>query len=136
MTMPKIGSLSADEKRLLWNWIQLGAPKENNGGSTQPPTEEPLTATFASIDKHIFQEKCVACHSAGGQAKRILLDKQSLMDSPLELVLPGNSDESGLVIAVERTDDRRMPLAEAGYSELSVEEKAASRHWIDNGALD
>jgi hypothetical protein len=54
----------------------------------------------------------------------------------LELVLPGNPDESGLVIAVERTDEKRMPLAKSGFSPLTPDEMTAIRNWIANGASD
>ena len=64
------------------------------------------------------------------------MDKDSLMNSPLELVLPGNADESGLVLSVERSDKKRMPPAEDGYSALKDAEKTAIRLWITNGAKD
>ena len=40
--MPKRGVLTADEKRLLWNWIALGAPKESEG---PPPESDPIVPT-------------------------------------------------------------------------------------------
>jgi mono/diheme cytochrome c family protein len=132
-TMPKQGSLTEEEKRLLWHWLNLDCPLGSQDPS--PPIEE-LTPTFDSIDNQIFQVKCVSCHSAGQEGKRILLDKQSLLNSPLELVLPGNPDESGLVIAVERTDEKRMPLAKSGFSPLTPDEMTAIRNWIANGASD
>lgn len=133
-TMPKRGSLSFDEQAILWNWIAMGAPKDSEDGTT--PIPDPLTPTFDSISKNIFAAKCVTCHSAGNPGQRILLDKDSLLNSPLELVIPGNADESGLVVAIERTDDKRMPPAKEGYSKLSDEEITAIREWITNGATD
>lgn len=130
-TMPKRGTLSLEEKRLLWNWIALGAPKTS---TMLPPDPEPLLATYDSIDRQIFQTRCVTCHNPQDSGKRILLDRVSLMESPLELVIPGNSDESGLVISVEREGDKRMPPAKDGYSPLKSEEKAVIREWINAGA--
>lgn len=134
-TMPKRGSLSQEEMAYLWNWIQLGAP-ENAQNGEPPPTSEPILATYDSINKNVFQTSCKECHNSTGSGKRILLDKESLMNSPLELVLPGNADESGLVLAVERIDDKRMPPAKEGYSAISNEAKEAIRKWIQNGATD
>lgn len=134
-TMPKRGALTNEQLSLLWNWLKLGAPEFATGGEVIPPPEN-LAPTFASIDKNIFQVTCIDCHNATGSGKRILLDPESLLNSPLELVLPGNPDESGLVLSVERNDSKRMPPAKDGYAPLTSEEKAAIREWIEKGAKD
>jgi mono/diheme cytochrome c family protein len=136
-TMPKQGHLNDEQKAILWTWLDRGAPKEtlNKSGTPLPPAAQ-LTATFESISKLVFEEKCVSCHSAGKSAKRILLDKQSLLNSPLELVIPNNPDESGLVLAIERNDSNRMPPAKEGFAKLSDLEITAIRTWINNGATD
>ena len=136
--MPKRGVLTDAEQRLLWHWLSMDCPKDapSGGGPVTPVPSGDVLPTFDSINTHIIQAKCVSCHSAGQDAKRIPLDKVSLLNSPLDLVLPGNADESGLVIAVERTDARRMPLSTEGYGPLSEKEKAAIRAWITNGAKD
>lgn len=131
------GILTDDEKRLLWNWLDMGCPKESpNGGSGNTPPPEDLKATYDSINKNIFQNKCVSCHKPGEDGERVSLAKKDLLNSPLELVIPENPDESGLVIAIERTDDKRMPLAKEGYGPLSDKEKEVIRNWIANGAKD
>lgn len=133
-SMPKRGSLTIDEKKLLYNWIELGAPQFS---AASPPTvSDPLIATYASINKKIFEAKCISCHNPTGAGKRILFDLQSLLNSPLELIIPQNADESGLVVALERQDDKRMPPAKEGFAELKLEEKTAIRKWIDAGAKD
>ncbi len=134
-TMPKRGPLSTEELAYLWNWIKLGAP-ENSQSGKPPPLEEPILPTFESIDKRIFQVTCKDCHNPQDSGKRVPLDKESILNSPLELVIPGNPDESGLTLAVERTDDKRMPPAKEGYSALSAEAIEAIRQWIQNGATD
>lgn len=134
-TMPKQTFLTDEEKRLLWNWIQLGGPLQAQNPMTEPLLPEPLEPTYESINKNIFISKCTTCHSEGNSGQRILLTKAELLDSPLELVLPGNSDESGLVIAVERTDRKRMPPEKDGYSALKEDERSAIRTWIESGAL-
>lgn len=136
-TMPKKGSLTQEELSYLWNWIQMGGPEQAQSGNTEPlPETDPLVPTFDSINKHVFQVTCKECHNPTGPGKRIALDKQSLLDSPLELIIPGNPDESGLIVAIERTDDKRMPSAKEGYAALSAETKLTIRKWIENGAKD
>ena len=133
-SMPKRGFLSNEELSVLWNWIKIGAPEKSVNNID--PITAPLIPTFESINKHVFQTSCKDCHNSTGSGKRILLDKESLMNSPLELIIPGSPDESGLVIAIERTDDKRMPSAKEGYSALNDETKLVIRSWIQNGAKD
>lgn len=134
-SMPKRGSLSEAELSILWTWMEIGAPEQAPDGSAGPKPE-PLRPAFDSIDKNILKVKCITCHSPGNSGQRILLDKENLLTSPLELVLPGNADESGLVIAVERQDAKRMPPAKEGFAALRDDEKQAIRDWIQNGAVD
>lgn len=134
-TMPKKDILTDEEKRLLWNWIEMGGPLEAQKPGEEPPLPEPIQGTYDSINKHVFVPKCVTCHSAGNSAWQVLLTRQELLDSPLELVLPGDPDESGLVIAIERVDHKRMPPEKDGYSALKADEIAAIRKWIEDGAL-
>lgn len=133
-TMPKKDFLSEDEKRLLWNWIEMGAPLQAQKPGVEPPPPQPIEATYESINKNVLIPKCVTCHSPGNSAWQVLLSRQELLDSPLELVLPGNPDESGLVISVERTDHKRMPPEKDGYSVLKDDEIEAIRTWIESGA--
>lgn len=133
-TMPKRGSLTKEQLDALWNWLEMGAPEQPQNGP--PPVTEPLIATFDSIAKNVFQTSCKDCHNPEGTGKRILLDKESLLNSPLELIIPGNPDESGLIIAIERDDSKRMPPEKSGYKALSDDTKAIIRKWIENGAKD
>lgn len=159
-TMPKRGRLNQTEKAILWNWIELGAPErselENPPVATtspsplpqnpelphpQPPVPpidpvQPNRATYLWIQQNIFETKCVDCHAVGKEAKNILLDRENLLNSPLELVIPENPDDSGLVIALERKDSKRMPPADEGYAPLSEVEITAIREWIARGAKD
>lgn len=136
-TMPKRGKLSDEELAYLWNWIKMDIPEFPQSGVNEPPVEaEPLIATFASIDKNVFQVSCKDCHNPTGTGKRVALDKESLINSPLELVIPGNPDESGMIISFERSDDKRMPPSKEGYAALSDQAIAVIRKWIENGAKD
>ena len=95
-----------------------------------------LKPTFDSIYQYIFARRCVSCHSLGKPAHQVLLDRTSLLTSPLDLVIPENPDESGLVIAIERNDDKRMPPPEGKVSPLKPQEIDVIRTWILNGAKD
>lgn len=154
-TMPKGFSLSANQMQILKAWIEMGAPEEAPGGSSNPtpipsatpiptPTPEPtatpepeeIEATFKSIRQNILTKRCIFCHSGSGSAKHIPLSTlEDLIDSPREIVVPGNADESSIVIAIERTDDKRMPPRDNGAA-LSSEEIRVIREWITNGAVD
>ena len=133
-TMPKKSFLTDEEKRQLWNWIEMGGPLQAQKPGEEPQLPEPIQATYESINRNVFVPKCVTCHSPGNSAWQVLLSRQELLDSPLELVLPGNPDESGLVLAVERIDHKRMPPEKDGYSALKADEIAAIRKWIEDGA--
>lgn len=133
-TMPKKNFLTDVEKRLLWNWIEMGGPLQAQNPGEEPPLPEPVQPNYESINKNVFVPKCVACHSEGHSAYQVLLSRQELLNSPLELVLPGNPDESGLIIAIERIDHKRMPPEKDGYSALTSAEIVAIRKWIEDGA--
>lgn len=95
-------------------------------------TPEPLVATFESIHENILVPKCIGCHSSGGRAEHIPLGtEEDLLNSPRELVIPGNPDESTLVLAIERDDEKRMPPPPRRAA-LSDEEKRLIREWIAN----
>jgi mono/diheme cytochrome c family protein len=134
-TMPKKNSLSDEELSYLWNWIKLGVPEQSQNRNPEP-APVPVLPAYESINKNVFMTSCIDCHKPSGSGKRILLDKDSLLNSPLELVIPGNPDESGLVVALERIDDKRMPPVKEGYTELKEEVKTAIRKWIENGAKE
>ncbi len=143
MTMPKGQILTQEQLVTLKAWIQMGAPEKAGAGNPTPTPEptptatpEELEATFSSIREKILVKRCIFCHSGNGSAKHIPLSTlEDLIDSPREIVLPGNADESGIVLAIERSDDKRMPPRTSG-SALSSEEIRVIREWITNGASD
>ncbi|MDD4975891.1 MAG: hypothetical protein PHY93_16155 [Bacteriovorax sp.] len=139
--MPKspYPALNNEELELLATWIQAGAPDKPLDGSDQPPPpkQEALEPKFLSIKKNIFQNKCMVCHSAGKEAERVSLDSaEDLINSPLDLVLPGNPDESGLVLAVLPTARKIMPPKKSGIANLLPSEIEIIKQWIANGAKD
>lgn len=133
--MPPNKPLSSGQSELLKMWIEAGAPESIPDEPMHPPIQ--LTASYQSIRQGIIEPKCMACHSSGGPAAKVPFEKYSdFLNSPREIVVPGNSDESGIVIAVERDDVKRMPPAETGASKLSDHEIKIMREWIQNGAKE
>jgi mono/diheme cytochrome c family protein len=140
-SMPKSGSLSDNELAILRAWIDAGAPEKSASPNVPEPTPVPqpvvpLEPKFESIKINIFEKRCTVCHSTGGQASQVSLGTISdLVNSPRDLALPGNPDESGLVLAIERGDSKRMPPAETGDA-LTPDQIKVIRDWIQNGASD
>ncbi len=143
--MPKAPNapLSANDLGLLNAWIQAGAP-ETAPGEEPGPTPIPLGPTFASIKYNILDAKCVLCHSPGKPVARIpLVTQDDLLNSPLDLVLPGNPDESGIMLAIRGANPEKLmpPPKDAdgkptGFTKLSDQEIDAIALWIANGAKD
>lgn len=112
-------------------------PEPAPGPEPEPhPEPEPLKPTYDSIRSRILVPQCLNCHSQGGQAARLpLATKEDLLNSPMELVIPGNVEESSIVIAIERQDSKRMPPPQTGDG-LKQEEIQIIKEWIQNGAKD
>lgn len=132
LTMPPKAPLSSAEIRVLRTWIQMGAPEFAKDPVEIP--EEPLEPSFTSIQKNILNKRCLACHSPNGSADHIpLVSYNDLINSPREIVIPENPEESGIIIAIKRTDDKRMPPPETG-SQLTTNEIQIIEKWILDGA--
>lgn len=165
-SMPKDKVLPSKEKNLLLAWLDAGAPEFGKTPSPDPDIPK-LEPTFSSIRDRIFNVRCGSCHNPTSDEcrtvktfpfKRIHGDEHAPNQSKgscnielsnynellngeeetrKELVLPGNADESQLVISIERTDGKdQMPPPEEGYSPLSTEEIKTIRDWINAGALN
>lgn len=145
-TMPKSGSLSALEKAQLFAWLEMGAPENTRSVPGQPnpnpqpsePIKEPeILANYDSIRKNIFEENsCFQCHTWGETGELVSLEKEGLLEPNMGLVIPGKPDESPLVKALERNDDKRMPPIKDGFPAVKQEHINLIRKWIQNGAKD
>lgn len=138
-SMPKApySSLNNEERQLLATWIKAGAPENAADGSqVEPlPRVEPLVPTFASIKKNILQNKCLVCHSAGNDGEDVSLDTpEDMINSPRDIVVPGDPDSSELVLSVLPTARKIMPPKRSGITQLKPEEIAIIKQWIINGA--
>lgn len=137
-TMPKLpfSPLDPGQLQLLAAWIQAGTP-ENPRNGRPAPAKTALGATFASIQAKILLPRCVACHSSDGSAWQVSLDTPAdMIDSPLEIVMPGNPNESGLMIVIQEGARKKMPPLKGDISALSAEEIQTISQWIAQGAKD
>ncbi len=136
-TMPKspLSGLSKRQQMVLMAWIEEGGPEFARDGSTGGTPRLPLEPTFTSIKKNILESKCLSCHSAGQAVERIpLVTISDLVDSPLEIVLPGNPEESGLMLVTDPSARKPMPPIDSGFALLTENEREIIRQWILQGA--
>lgn len=129
--------LSEAELMDLAAWVEAGGPDQPlNGrpGHSAPPRLEP---TYDSIRANILVPKCISCHRPGEDAKNIpLLTREDLLNSPHEIVLPGNPGESGIVLVTQPDARKKMPPIDSGISGLTREEIQTIEEWIRNGATN
>lgn len=135
-TMPKkpFKTLNLNQIELLTAWIQAGAPEKPLDGSDPGDVIlEQIEPTYESIKKLVIDRKCLACHSSGGSAERIPMNTyEELVNSPIEMVVPGNPDDSGFIIVIAPNARRFMPPKKSGISAVTEEESAAIYQWIEN----
>ena len=111
---------------------------------SQPPPDQTLTATFASIQANIFTPICTRCHAGAGAPEGLQLDAQhsyALLvgvpsaESPAVLrVKPGDPDSSDIVRKLEGAPGivgARMPYGGPYLSQSTID---VIRQWITDGA--
>ncbi|HYV32019.1 MAG TPA: c-type cytochrome domain-containing protein [Candidatus Binatia bacterium] len=94
--------------------------------------------TYAADIKPIFEKSCFKCHGPEKQKAKLRLDSLPAAlkgGEDGEILVPGKSAESLVVIAVARLgdEDDAMPPADKG-DPLTKEQVALIRAWIDQGA--
>lgn len=129
MPKPPFRAFARDELLTIAAWIE-------SGGREAPSVEpDPLSPDFASIKKHILEVRCLVCHSEGGNAARVPLEtREDLINSPLEIVVPGKADESGIILVVAPGARKPMPPTETGMSPVTASEIEILQEWINKGA--
>lgn len=123
-----------------------GAGLDANGrplGEGDDPSG-PMTATFSSIQSHVFTPVCTACHAGGAAPQGLRLDAansftmlvgvSSAEVASLKRVAPGDAANSYLIHKLEghQSVGARMPF---GGPYLDAQTINLIRQWIDNGAL-
>lgn len=140
-SMPKAPNppLSPEDAQILTAWIRAGAPRAPRDGTpdTPLPPEPELEPTYASIRSMIIGQKCIRCHSLGGVAERVPLGTlDDLLNSPLDIVIPGNAEESDIVLVLEEGARKPMPPLDSGITPVSKKDSEIIKEWINNGATD
>lgn len=121
---PPPSSLTGDEIKAVYDWIQDGFKDPGSIGITPPPPTV-LEAKFSSINRLILQTECLGCHSSGNASGGV---SYSTYASTMNTVQPGNVNASALYTSVSTG---RMPK---GGNRLTPSEVAAIQTWIQNGA--
>jgi uncharacterized membrane protein len=135
MPLAPVPPLSEAELLTLAAWVEAGGPELPQNGAPTPNPLPRLEPTYSSIRANILVPKCITCHQPGEDAKNIpLLTRDDLLNSPHEIVLPGNPDESGIIVVTQPGARDKMPPPESGMSPLTQEEIAVIKDWITNGA--
>ena len=103
----------------------------------------PMTASFSSIQSHVFTPICTACHAGAAAPRGLRLDATNSFAMlvgvssggvpALKRVAPGDADNSYLIHKLEghQAVGARMPF---GGPYLDASTIALIRQWIDNGA--
>lgn len=130
--MPKDASaLSDDLKAILNAWVRAGSPR---GGDNEDNVPEELVATWDSLSKKIFFPKCVSCHNANGQANFLeLADRQDFFDNREYLLNNFEDVENSYLVEVISDPDEPMPPFWSPFTQLTKEEIAIVKEWIEKG---
>lgn len=135
-SMPKapVSPLNSRQLEVLTAWIEAGGPeKPKNPDTTENEDSEPQSA-FNKIKKDILEPKCISCHSSGEHAGHIPLStKKDLLNSPLNLVIPGKP-ESSLINTITAPGAMNM-MPPIGVDPLTEAQREMLRIWIQDGAL-
>ena len=99
------------------------------------PTGFKLEPTYESIRVGILEQKCLYCHAPGKRGERVPMNtKEDLINSPLEIVIPGNAEESDIILVLAPDARKMMPPLNAGPAPITEEEKNIIIQWINQGA--
>ncbi len=99
------------------------------------PPNFKLEATYDSIKTGFLEQKCIYCHQPGHKASRVpLLTREDLLNSPLEIVIPGNSEESDIILVLAKEARKPMPPKNSNAPLVTDEDIAILKQWIDKGA--
>ena len=125
---PILESLSSEQRSLMLDWAEEGAPVPTIGGHG---SDEVQTDFFRETIIPIFTNHCLECHDTNTREGALDLSRKDAAfkggDSGVAIV-PGNAEESNLWESVHFEDmpEDRPPL--------SQEEKDQIAQWINDGA--
>jgi mono/diheme cytochrome c family protein/cytochrome b subunit of formate dehydrogenase len=122
------GQFSAEDLAKVKEWIDAGAP-EIAPAEAAPAAAAPAAPDWAGLAGPLFKQKCLACHGEGGQAG---LNLSTYADA-----LKGGKDGAGIVPKASAESEIVKIQAAGGHpGQLSAEELAQIKAWIDAGAVE
>jgi hypothetical protein len=141
--MPKSGGpLDDNLKKILREWIELGAP-EIKGAVAAPPTVIALEPNWNSIALNIVNKKCLVCHSPQGQAKFLdLSTRQAFFSGRNRTFGPSGAEkklldfetpEKSYLIDVVEDPVEPMPPTWSNIERLTSQELKVLQDWIGLG---
>ncbi len=141
-----IGAATASGLAIALTTLLAGCPSPTD--QPDPPVDG--VVLFSTHIQPIFNASCRVCHRPGGIALLrgievqllegvsydFLVDRPSVQDPELTLVVPGDSSASLLYLKVSASAPpvgSRMPLNRSALTQTQIN---LIRDWIDQGALD
>jgi len=123
-----------------------GSGLDSNGRPIGEGTDPagPMTASFASIQSHVFTPICSVCHAGGSAPQGLRLDAansyamlvgvNSAEVSSLKRIAPGDPDNSYLIQKIEghAAVGARMPFGGPYLDDATI---ALMRQWVSQGAM-
>jgi hypothetical protein len=111
-------------------------------GATPPPAPATTAAGGKTVFQHIMmpilEAKCNKCHNADKSKGDLRMDTYELLlkggERAGEALVPGKPDQSLIVTSVESPDDDDEHMPPEGKEQLTAEEKALLRWWVQSGA--
>ncbi len=130
--------LEEELKNLLRTWVAEGAQEfQNDAPQEQPIDQDPavLKPTWESLSLHIFEPKCLVCHSPNGKAPWVDFSSRSAMAKTLlKHINFENPDNSNLIIRLRDPEEPMPPLPpQSNLSQLTPEEVLVVIEWINSG---
>jgi mono/diheme cytochrome c family protein len=139
--MPLGSKLAADLKTILFQWAADGAPQTGTGPNPNPtpptpgpvPVPVPLEPTFKSINFHILQKKCIACHNPNGRARFLDMSSYQAIRANQGRLFDFRRPERSDIVDEITDDEEPMPPRSSSFSPVTAQELKTLIQWIRNG---
>ncbi len=130
--MPVGDTLPVDLKSLLFDWAAAGAPQDQTG-PLPIPSPEPLAPTYKSLNKNVFQKKCIACHNPAGRASFLDLSSYEALSQARSRLFDFRRPERSEIIDEITDSEEPMPPLRSSFAQVTNEEIKTLIKWIQQG---
>lgn len=142
--MPKnSGPLSAEQKKLLAEWVANGAQNiiANDGQQkpVEPVPDDKLMPNWNSLSRKIFFARCTTCHSTDGEAKFLDLSSRQKIFEAYNRKFEGKSlinfekPAESYLLEVIQDPVEPMPPKKSKFQQLTKAEIETLTEWIRLG---